>query len=213
MWYCSCANLPEIHLLSNGQTNPTLGRWGRAKSRFKSTAIVLSSGHTKEYGGCRRRGRREEKMGKTSYFFHVNARLLVFLSTRSPYTLGKNEISLKVLDWKAWNLAELYTTWRRITLVLGPMDSLMEMIFWGNDCIEFEADRFWQKNSFWRWAQDYINVFCGDNNDFSEFLSYIQMVKGKNGKFLKLILLIINQSSAAGCLERKNFDIFRWLDL
>ena len=46
-------------------------------------------------------------------------------------------------------------------------------------------------------------MFCGDNNDFSEFLSYIQMVKGKNAKFLKLILLIVNQSSAAGCLERK----------
>ena len=42
-------------------------------------------------------------------------------------------------------------------------------------------------------------MFCGDNNDFSEFLSYIQMVKGKNAKFLKLILLIVTQSSAAGC--------------
>ena len=86
-----------ISLATDKQIRP----WGDGvgqKLCFKSTAIVLSSVNTKEYGGYRRR---EQKMGKASYFFHVNARLLVFLSMRSPFTLGKNGISFKILDWKA----------------------------------------------------------------------------------------------------------------
>jgi len=57
----------------------------------------MSSGNTKQYGVYRRGDR---KIGKTSYFFHVNAPLLIFLSVPGSFAVRENEISLEKLDWK-----------------------------------------------------------------------------------------------------------------
>ena len=56
-------------------------------------------------------------------------------------------------------------------------------------------------------------MFCDDNNDVIDFLSYFQMVKEKKAKFFKLILSIINQPSAVECLGMKKFHIFRKLEV
>ena len=57
----------------------------------------MRSGNTKQCG-IYRRG--ERKLGKTSYFFHVNAPLSVFLSVPGSWPVRENEISLEKLDWK-----------------------------------------------------------------------------------------------------------------
>ena len=85
------------------------------------------------------------------------------------------------------------------------MRSPVERIFWGDDCIEFEAGSFCRKNCLWRWAQDYISMSWDDNSDFIEFLSKFRKVKEKHAKFLKWSILIINHSSAVRCLEKQKF--------
>ena len=57
----------------------------------------MSSKNTKQYGVYRNGDR---KMGKTSYFCHVNAPLLVFLSMPGSFAGRENEISLEKVDEK-----------------------------------------------------------------------------------------------------------------
>ena len=96
---------------------------------------------------------------------------------------------------------------------LGPDEITCGKNILGRWLLEFEGGSFCRKNCLWRWAQDYINVSWADNSDFIEFLSYFRKVKEKHAKFLKLSILIINQCSAVGCLEKKKFGIFGRLEV
>ena len=57
----------------------------------------MGSENTKQYGVYRKG---ERKIVKTSYFCHVYAPLLVFLSMPGSFAGRENEISLEKLDWK-----------------------------------------------------------------------------------------------------------------
>lgn len=107
------------------------------------------------------KGSRTDKSG-----LFIDTPLLIFLSMTFYLHWGK--IKFKRKDMKFGRPTHHLKTNKSC---LGPGEISYGNNFWEDDFIKFEAGRFFcWKNGFWRWAQDYINVFCHDNLQWSHWV-------------------------------------------